>query len=77
MHLRESPEGQSPYHTGYYAGDYRAEVVHHGPFFVPTGTNVFNCHGASTCSFFLPRDVYGVLLGLAATTFFAVATTAI
>jgi len=52
----EIPRG-SPYHTGYY----RAEVVHYGPFFVPTGKNVFNCDGASTYSFFLPRDVDGVL----------------
>ena len=63
MHLRGNPKG-SPYHTGYFAGDYRAEVVHYGPFFVPTGKNVFNCDGASTYSFFLPRDVDGVLFSV-------------
>ncbi|QIN82683.1 hypothetical protein GBA63_08520 [Rubrobacter tropicus] len=57
------PRG-SPYYTGYFAGDYRAEVVHYGPFFVPTGKNVFNCDGASTYSFFLPRDVDGVLFSV-------------
>ncbi len=59
----ETPKG-SPYHTGYFAGDYRAEVVHHGPFFVPTGKNVFNCDVARTYSFFLPRDVDGVLFSV-------------
>ena len=63
MHLRGNPKG-SPYHTGYFAGDYRTEVVHYGPFFVPTGKNVFNCDGASTYSFFLPRDVDGVLFSV-------------
>jgi hypothetical protein len=56
----EIPQG-GPYQTGYFAGGYRTEVVHYGPFFVPTGKNVFNCDGASTYSFFLPRDVDGVL----------------
>ena len=35
----EIPQGGS-YHTGYFAGDYRAEVVHYEPFlrfFVPIG----------------------------------------
>ena len=32
----EIPQGGS-YHTGYFAGDYRAEVVPCEPFFVPTG----------------------------------------
>lgn len=59
----ETPKG-SPYHTGYFAGDYRAEVVHYGPFFVPTGKNVFNCDGARTYSFFLPRDVDGILFSV-------------
>ena len=57
------PKG-SPYHTGYYAGDYRAEVVHYGPFFVPTGKNVFNCDGSRTYSFFLPENVDGVLFSV-------------
>lgn len=61
----ETPKG-SPYLTGYFAGDYRAEVVHYGPFFVPTGKNVFDCDGARTYSFFLPRDVDGVLFGVLA-----------
>ncbi len=61
----ETPKG-SPYHTGYFAGDYRSEVVHYGPFFVPTGKNVFNCDGARTYSFFLPGDVDGVLFSVLA-----------
>jgi hypothetical protein len=66
-HDLESPcnseEGprKDPYYTGYFAGDYRAEVVHYGPFFVPTGKNVFNCDVASTFSFFLPRDTRGII----------------
>jgi hypothetical protein len=42
-HDPESPcnseEGprKGPYYTGYFVGDYKAEVVHYGPFFVPTG----------------------------------------
>lgn len=56
----EIPKG-SPYHTGYFAGDYRAEVVHYGPFFVPTGKNVFDCGGSRTYSFFLPEGPYGAL----------------
>jgi hypothetical protein len=52
-----------PYYTGYFVGDYKAEVVHYGPFFVPTGKNVFDCDVASTYSFFLPRDMDGALFG--------------
>ena len=59
----EGPK-KGPYYTGYFAGDYRAEVVHYGPFFVPTGKNVFNCDGASTYSFFLPRDIDSALFGV-------------
>lgn len=59
----EIPKG-IPYHTGYYAGDYRTEVVHYGSFFVPTGKNVFNCDGARTYSFYLPREVDGVLFSV-------------
>lgn len=47
--------------TGYFAGDYGAEVVHYGTFFVPTGKNVFNCNVASTFSFFLLRDTRGII----------------
>jgi hypothetical protein len=57
-----SPGG--PYDTGLFVGDYRAEVVHYGPFFIPTGKNVFNCDVASTHNFFLPRDVDGVLFNV-------------
>ena len=39
---------RGPYFTGYFSGDYSAEVVHYGPFFVPTGKNVFRCDGART-----------------------------
>lgn len=63
----EVPE-TSPYYTGYFAGDYKAEVVHYGPFFIPTGKNVFHCDGASTHFFLLPGNVDGALfniLGLA------------
>lgn len=64
-HDADSPcEGPKKGPTGYFVGDYRAEVVHYGPFFVPTGKNVFNCDGASTYSFFLPRDVDGVLFSV-------------
>jgi hypothetical protein len=69
-HDPESPcnseEGprKGPYYTGYFVGDYKAEVVHYGPFFVPTGKNVFNCDVASTYFFLLPRDGPGVLLGV-------------
>jgi hypothetical protein len=59
----EGPK-KGPYYTGFFAGDYRAEVVYYGPFFVPTGKNVFNCDGASTYSFFLPRDVDGALFSV-------------
>ena len=59
----EVPKG-SPYHTGYFAGNYKAEVVHYGPFFVPTGKNVFGCDVARTYSFFLPRDTDGVLFSV-------------
>ena len=54
-----SEEGprNSPYHTGYFVGDYRAEVLHYGPFFIPTGKNVFNCDVASTYFFLLPREM--------------------
>jgi hypothetical protein len=60
---QEVPKG-GPYHTGYFAGDYRAEVVHYGPFFVPTGSNVFDCDGARTYSFFLPGGPDGALFSV-------------
>ena len=60
---RGTPNG-SPYDTGYFVGDYKAEVVHYGPFFVTTGKNVFNCDGARTYSFFLPEDTDGILFGV-------------
>lgn len=75
-HDPESPctsvEGPSkgPYYTGYFAGDYRAEVVHYGPFFVPTGKNVFNCDGARTYSFFLPGGPDGALFEVVSTVVF-------
>lgn len=59
----EGPKN-GPYYTGYFAGDYRAEVVHYGPFFVPTGKNVFNCDVASTYFFLLPREGPAVLLNV-------------
>ena len=31
-------------------------MVRYGPFFVPTGKNVFNCDVAKTVSFLLPAD---------------------
>lgn len=58
---QEIPKGSS-YYTGYFAGDYRAEVVHYGPFFVPTGKNVFHCDLANTYFFLLPREGPGFLL---------------
>ncbi len=58
------PEGRKggPRHPDQFAGDYRAEVVHYGPFFVPTGKNVFNCDLANTYFFLLPREGPGFLL---------------
>ena len=56
----------SPYYTGDFAGDYKAEVIHYGPSFIPTGKNVFNCDGAETYFFLLPRgegalfDILGI-----------------
>lgn len=58
-----TPEG-SPYDTGYFAGDYRAEVVHYGPFFIPTGKNVFDCDVAYHYNFFLPQDTEEPLFSL-------------
>lgn len=62
----DSEEGSRipPLYTGYYVGDYRAEVVHYGPFFVPTGKNVFHCDVASTYHFLLPRDYGGALFNV-------------
>lgn len=57
----EAPKN-SPYYTGYFVGDYKAEVVHYGPFFVPTGKNVFDCDVANTYFFLLPREGPGFLL---------------
>ncbi len=57
----EGPK-KGPYYTGYFVGDYKAEVVHYGPFFVPTGKNVFNCDVANTYFFLLPREGPGFLL---------------
>ncbi len=55
---------KSTYYTGYFVGDYEAEVVHYGPFFVPTGKNVFDCDIASTYFFLLPRDAEGALFNV-------------
>ncbi len=62
----DSEEGPKagPYYTGYFVGDYRAEVVHYGPFLVPTGKNVFNCDIASTYFFLLPREGPSILLNV-------------
>jgi len=60
-----------PAYTGPFSGgDYSAEVVHYGPFFVPTGKNVFSCAEYRTERFLEPppgsrlSDPFGfVLLG--------------
>jgi len=44
------PAGAGPFPRG----DYRAEVVHYGPFFVPTGKNAFFCDAATTVHFLEP-----------------------
>ena len=61
-----SEEGsrKGPYYTGYFLGDYKAEVVHYGPFFIPTGKNVFNCDLASTYIFLLPRSAEGAVINI-------------
>lgn len=41
-------QGSGAYGSGAFSGDYSAEVVHYGPFFVPTGKNVFRCDLART-----------------------------
>jgi hypothetical protein len=58
LEISPGPEGRCPPMEGFGVGpagagpfprgDYRAEVVHYGPFFVPTGKNVFFCDGATT-----------------------------
>lgn len=50
-----------PQRTVSFVGDYGAEVVHYGPFFVPTGKNVFDCDLARTYSFLLPQEPDGVI----------------
>ncbi len=65
----EGPK-KGPYYTGYFVGDYRAEVVHYGPFFVPTGKNVFNCDVARTYSFFLPGGPDSALFAVVSTLVF-------
>jgi hypothetical protein len=44
-------QGGGPYGSVAFSGDYSAEVVHYGPFFVPTGKNVFRCDLARTISY--------------------------
>jgi len=46
---------RSPFYTGYFArGDYTADAVHYGPFFVPTGKNVIECGDSRTVRFLEP-----------------------
>jgi hypothetical protein len=54
-------DADSPCTSREFAGDYRAEVVHYGPFFVPTGKNVFNCDVAITYISLLPRSAEGTV----------------
>jgi hypothetical protein len=54
----------SPCTTKDFIGDYRAEVVHYGPFFFPTGKNVFNCDFASTYFLLVPRSAEGAVLNI-------------
>lgn len=62
-HDAESPcnseEGpkKAPFYTGYFAGDYRAEVVHYGPFFVPTGRTSSTATWPEPTPFFCPGDL--------------------
>jgi hypothetical protein len=57
-------DDDSPCASEDFIGDYRADVVHYGPFFVPTGKNVFNCDGASTYFFLVPRSAEGTVLNI-------------
>lgn len=40
--------GEGFYGSGDFSGEFSAEVAHYGPFFIPTGKNVFDCDLAST-----------------------------
>lgn len=52
------------YQAGYFLADYKAEAVHHGPSFNPTGKIDFNCDMASTYFFLLPGNAEGALLNI-------------
>ena len=54
-------DADSPCTSRDFIGDYRAEFVHYGPFFVPTGKNVFNCDVALTYISLLPRSAEGTV----------------
>jgi hypothetical protein len=65
LEVSPGPEGRCPPVEGLGAGvvdagvpfprgDYSADVVHYGPFFVPTGKNAFFCDGATTVRFLEP-----------------------
>jgi hypothetical protein len=64
LEVSPSPEGRCPPVEGlgmgptdagpFPRGDYSADVVHYGPFFVPTGKNAFFCDGATTVRFLEP-----------------------
>jgi len=65
LEVSPSPEGRCPPVEGFVGagpadagpfprGDYSADVVHYGPFFVPTGKNAFFCAGATTIRFLEP-----------------------
>jgi hypothetical protein len=61
-----APE-RGPYFTGHFSGDYSAEVVHYGPFFVPSGKNFFRCDLARTVPYpeFAPDGPLFAAWGLA------------
>ena len=63
-----SPDNSGgPYGHGAFSGDYSAEVIHYGPFFVPTGKNVFRCDGARTIRYpeVAPGEPFFFAYGLA------------
>jgi hypothetical protein len=62
--LRGTHDADSPCTSKGFTGDYRAEVVHYGPFFVQTGKNVFNCDVASTYISLLPRSAEGAFFNV-------------
>ncbi len=56
--------GEETYGGADFSGNFSAEVIHYGPFFVPTGKNVFDCDGARTFRSLMPEES-GMFFGYA------------